>query len=73
MTATPPVSATKRELEPLGQTVIATVSKARICLTDTYGIDITPGQDDLLILACGLALNLAEDEEQRDERSCPQS
>jgi uncharacterized protein YxjI len=45
--------------------VVATVSKAWISLTDTYGIDITPGQDDLLILASVLALDLAEDEERR--------
>lgn len=49
-----------------GGEVVATVSKAWISLTDTYGVDIAPGQNDLLILACVLALDLAEDEERRD-------
>jgi len=43
--------------------VVATVSKRWIALTDTYGVDIAPGQDDALILASVLALDLAEDEE----------
>ncbi len=42
---------------------VATVSKRWFSLTDTYGVDIAPGQDDLLILACVLALDLAEDSE----------
>ena len=46
-----------------GGSVIATVSKRWIALTDTYGIDITPGQDDVTILASVLALDLAEDRE----------
>lgn len=46
--------------------VAATVSKAWISLTDTYGVDIAPGQDDLLLLTGVLALDLAEDEERRD-------
>lgn len=45
-----------------GQTV-ATVSKRWISLTDTYGVDIAPGQNDVLILASVLALDLAEDAE----------
>ncbi|HEV8191977.1 MAG TPA: LURP-one-related family protein [Ktedonobacterales bacterium] len=43
--------------------VVATVSKAWISLTDTYGVEIVPGEDDLLILTSVLALDLAEDEE----------
>src|SRR5581483_7682505 len=31
--------------------VVATVSKRWFSLTDTYGVDIAPGQDDVLILA----------------------
>jgi uncharacterized protein YxjI len=46
-----------------GDTVIATVSKAWISLTATYGLDIAPGENDLLILTSVLALDLAEDEE----------
>src|SRR5215212_8235503 len=45
-----------------GQTV-ATVSKRWISLTETYGVDIAEGADDLLILATVLALDLAEDRE----------
>ena len=43
--------------------VIATVSKRWFTVQATYGVDIAPGQDDLLILACVLALDLAEDME----------
>ena len=43
--------------------VVAVVSKRWFSLTETYGVDIAPGQDDRLILACVLALDLAEDRE----------
>jgi len=46
-----------------GNQVVATVSKRWFALRDTYGVDIAPGQDDVLILACVLALDLAEDRE----------
>ncbi len=46
-----------------GGQVVATVSKQWMTLTETYGIDIAPGQDDVLILATVLALDLAEDRE----------
>ena len=49
-----------------GDQVVATVSKRWLSLTDTYGVDIAPGEDDLLILASVLALDLAEDREHRD-------
>ena len=45
-----------------GQTS-ATVSKRWISLTDTYSVDIAPGENDLLILASVLALDLAMDAE----------
>jgi uncharacterized protein YxjI len=45
-----------------GQTV-ATVSKRWFSVRDTYAVDIAPDQDDLLILAAVLALDLAEDQE----------
>ena len=48
--------------------VVATVSKRWFTLRDTYGVDIAPGQDDVLILACVLALDLAEDRERRERR-----
>jgi uncharacterized protein YxjI len=44
--------------------VVATVSKSWLSLTATYGVDIAAGEDDLLILASVLALDLAEDREQ---------
>lgn len=43
--------------------VVATISKHWIALTDTYGVETAPGQDDALILAAVLALDLAEDRE----------
>jgi len=49
-----------------GNQVVATVSKAWISLTDTYGVDIVPGMDDVLILATVLALDLTADEERDD-------
>ena len=41
--------------------VIATVSKAWFKELETYGVDIAPGQDDLLILPCVLVLDLIGD------------
>src|SRR5215211_7063053 len=45
-----------------GQTV-ATISKQWFSMRDTYAVDVAPGQDDVLILASVLALDLAEDQE----------
>jgi len=45
-----------------GQTV-ATVSKRWFSMRDTYAVDVAAGQDDLLILASVLALDLADDQE----------
>jgi uncharacterized protein YxjI len=45
-----------------GQTV-ATVSKRWLSVRDTYAVDVAAGQDELLILASVLALDLAEDQE----------
>lgn len=45
-----------------GQTV-ATVSKRWLSMRDTYAVQIAPGENDLLILASVLALDLAEDQE----------
>jgi uncharacterized protein YxjI len=47
--------------------VVATVSKRWIALTDTYGVDIAPGQDDVLILASILAIDVAQDRERAEE------
>lgn len=51
-----------------GGQVVAVVSRRWFSLTDTYGVDIAPEQDDPLILACVLALDLAEDRERLQDR-----
>jgi uncharacterized protein YxjI len=50
-----------------GGQVVATVSKRWFSVRDTYAVDVAPGQDDLLILASVLALDLAEDQEHRQQ------
>jgi uncharacterized protein YxjI len=45
-----------------GQTV-ATISRRWLSLTASYAVDVAPGEDDLLILASVLALDLAIDAE----------
>ena len=52
-----------------GGQVVATVSKAWLTLRDTYGVEIAPGEDDLLILASVLAVDLAEDREREREQA----
>jgi uncharacterized protein YxjI len=47
--------------------VVATVSKRWFSMRDTSAVDIAPGQDDLLILASVLALDLAEDQERKQQ------
>lgn len=42
-------------------TVVAAISKRWIALTDTYGVETAPGENDVLLLASVLALDLAED------------
>lgn len=49
-----------------GGQVVATVSKRWFALTDTYAVDVAPGENVPLILASVLALDLTEDEERRD-------
>ena len=49
-----------------GERTVATVSKAWLTIRDTYGVEIVEGEDDLLILAAVLALDLAEDRERAD-------
>jgi uncharacterized protein YxjI len=47
--------------------VVATVSKRWVALTDTYGVETAPGEDDILILAVVLAIDLTEDAERRSD------
>jgi uncharacterized protein YxjI len=53
-------------IERAGRTV-ATVSKRWFSVRDTYAVDVAEGEDDLLVLASVLALDLAEDKE-REQR-----
>jgi uncharacterized protein YxjI len=46
-----------------GEQTVATISKRWFSVRDTYAVDVAPGQDDLLILAAVLAVDLAEDRE----------
>ncbi len=41
--------------------VIATISKSWFKELEAYGVDIAPGQDDVLVLACVLVLDLIGD------------
>jgi uncharacterized protein YxjI len=49
-----------------GDQTVATISKRWLTMRDTYAVDIAPGEDELLILASVLALDLAEDRERRE-------
>ncbi len=51
-----------------GDRTVATVSKRWFTLRDTYGVEIAPGEDDVLILASVLALDLAEDREREEQQ-----
>jgi uncharacterized protein YxjI len=50
-----------------GDQTVATVSKRWFSMRDTYAVQVAPGQDDLLLLASVLALDLAEDQEGRQQ------
>src|SRR4029450_7104659 len=52
-----------------GDRTVATVSKRWFSMRDTYAVDIAAGQDDLLLLASVLALDLAEDQERTQHRA----
>ena len=46
-----------------GGQVVATISKRWLSMTASYAVDVAPGEDDVLILASVLALDLAIDAE----------
>jgi uncharacterized protein YxjI len=50
-----------------GEQVVATVSKRWFSMRDTYAVEVAPGQNDLMLLASVLALDLAEDQEHRQQ------
>jgi len=41
-----------------GRTKVAEVSKKWFALTDTYGVEIASGQNDILILAVAIAIDM---------------
>ena len=46
--------------------IVATVSKRWLSMTASYAVELAPGEDDLLILASVLAVDLAIDAEHHD-------
>lgn len=44
---------------------VATISKRWLTVTTSYAVDVAPGEDDMVILASVLALDLATDQERR--------
>jgi uncharacterized protein YxjI len=48
-----------------GPETVATVSKRWFSWTDSYGVDIAEGEDDLLILAATVVIDMACHEDQR--------
>ena len=51
-----------------GDQTVATVTKRWLTIRDTYGVEVAGGQNDVLVLATVLALDLAEDREERENR-----
>jgi uncharacterized protein YxjI len=52
-----------------GGQVLARISRAWFRIRDTYGVDVAPGQDDVLFLAIAVALDrIHHDEEERDRQ-----
>ena len=52
-----------------GGQVLARISRAWFRIRDTYGVDVAPGQDDVLFLAIAVALDrIQHDEEERDRQ-----
>jgi uncharacterized protein YxjI len=52
-----------------GGQVLARISRAWFRIRDTYGVDVAPGQDDVLFLAIAVVLDrIHHDEEERDRQ-----
>jgi uncharacterized protein YxjI len=52
-----------------GGQVLAQVSRAWFRIRDTYGVDVAPGQDDVLMIAIAVSLDrIHHDEEERRDR-----
>ncbi|HEX6544329.1 MAG TPA: hypothetical protein VF040_21410 [Ktedonobacterales bacterium] len=41
---------------------MAAVSKQWFSLTDSYGVEVAPGMDDVLILACAVVIDLVNED-----------
>jgi len=54
-----------------GWNKIAEVSKKWLSLTDTYGVEIDSGQNDILILAVAIAIDMMahDDDDKKPKRS----
>ncbi|HTG42984.1 MAG TPA: LURP-one-related family protein [Verrucomicrobiae bacterium] len=50
-----------------GDTMIAQITKKWIAWTDSYVIDVEPEQDDVLVLACAVVIDLACHEEKNNQ------
>ncbi len=51
-----------------GDRTVATVSKRWFSFTDTYGVEVADGEDDVLILASAVVIGLVKDDaERRDD------
>jgi len=48
--------------------LVATASKQWFSWTDSYGVDIAPGEDDVLILACTVVIDMACHEDSHSDR-----
>jgi uncharacterized protein YxjI len=52
-----------------GENVLARISRAWFRIRDTYGVEVAPGQDDVLFLAIAVALDrIQHDEDERDHQ-----
>ena len=51
-----------------GRKTVAEVSKKWLKLTDTYGVDIDPGQNDILILAVAIAIDMMAHPDKKKEK-----
>ncbi len=51
-----------------GRDKVAEVSKKWLHLTDTYGVEINPEQNDILILAVAIAIDMMAHDDKRDKK-----
>jgi len=48
-------------------TVVAEVSKKWFSFTDSYGVDVAEGEDDVLILACAVVIDMACHKDKKED------